>query len=149
MIFCFCLISCSFKSNTIKFTDTFGKEYKIRVPQKFGNNLHKSYYSDGSLEFEANYINGKPDGFVKYWLNNGILISTAQYQNGKLHGNWYRYHKNGNLAYEGKYFYGQLHGNEKYYHQNGNIKSSQEFKYGKDKTELYRFDINGKQIYQP
>lgn len=149
LICSFLAFSCSFKTQTVTFTDAAGKQYKIYVPRKIGRNTHSSYYPDGSVEFEAGYLNGRPDGVVKYWLQSGQLISVAQYENGKLHGHWYRYHDNGQLAYTGDYFFGELHGSEKYYHHNGNIKSSQEFEFGVEVSELVRFDSNGKLIYQP
>lgn len=146
---CIFFISCSYKTRTVTFTDINGKLYEIHVPRKLGRNIHKSYYPDGSIEFEARYYNGKPDGIVRFWLQSGQLISIAQYENGSLHGIWYRYHENGKLAYYGEYFYGDLHGSEKYYHENGNIKSVQEFKYGAEVSELIRIDSQGEQIYQP
>ena len=149
LICLFLTISCSFKTQTVTFTDGAGKQYKIFVPRKIGRNTHTSYYPNGSIEFEASYFNGKPDGVVKYWLQSGQLISVAQYENGKLHGSWYRYHENGKLAYSGDYFFGDIHGNEKFYHQNGNIKSSQEFQFGVQVSELIRFNSNGELIYQP
>ena len=106
-----------------------------------------SYYSNGKIEFSAEYINGKLDGLSKHWSEDGYLFSEAQYSNGKLHGYLRRYFPNGNLLAEINYFYGEKHGEEKWYYETGQLKSEQKFIYGLADGEIIRWHIDGSIIY--
>ena len=106
-----------------------------------------SYYSNGQMEFSAEYINGKLDGLSKHWSESGNLISETQYKNGKLHGFWKKYYSNQNILYETHYFHGQKHGKEKWYYENGQIKSEQTFQYGTPENDMMRWRPNGSILY--
>lgn len=142
--------SCS--KNTVKITervDSNGKIISIKLDEESGIELHKSYYFNGKLEYEAEMQNGIPDGISKFWGKEGNIINITNYENGKLHGNSIRYFKNGNISSKIEYFYGEIHGVSETYHENGKIKSHQKFEYGESISELLRFDNFGKRIYQP
>ena len=109
--------------------------------------VERSYFSNGIMEYEAEYVNGKLDGTSKVWLEDGTLYSVSQYSNDQPHGSWKIFHPNGNLMFEANYEYGQKHGYEKWYYENGNIKSEQEFNYGSIKSEIIRWQLNGILLY--
>ena len=69
----------------------------------FVNENRKEYYSNGQLEIEETYLNGRIDGERKIWYPNGILFCKQQFIEGVLDG-------------ESKWFYpsGQIY-DEEYY----------------------------------
>ena len=109
--------------------------------------VKQSFFSNGNLEYEAEYVNGKLDGASKVWLEDGTLYSISKYSNNQPHGIWKKIHPNGKLMFEVNYEYGQKHGVEKWYYDNGNLKSEQEFDFGISISEITRWNIDGTLIY--
>ena len=109
--------------------------------------IERSYFPNGNLEYEAEFVNEKLDGTSRVWSEDGILISISQYSNGKPHGSWKTFHRNNNLNYETTYFHNQKHGYEKWYYENGQLKSEQKFNYGKAATEVIRWNSDGSILY--
>ena len=109
--------------------------------------IERSYFSNGNIEYEAEFINGKLDGISRVWVEDGTLFSESEYSNGKPHGIWNRYHPNGSLMYEVYYEYGKKHGVEKWYYDNGQEKSEHKFNHGKPESEIIRWGSDGTLIY--
>ena len=109
--------------------------------------VERSYFSNGNLEYEAEFVNGKLDGTSKVWLEDGTLYSVSQYSNDQPHGTWKKFHPNGKLMFDVYYEYGQKHGNEKWFYENGSIKSEQEFDYGNPISGIIRWNIDGTLLY--
>ena len=109
--------------------------------------VKQSFFSNGNLEYEAEYVNGKLDGKSQVWLEDGTLYSISKYSNNQPHGIWKKFHSNGKLMFEVNYEYGQKHGVEKWYYENGNLKSEQEFDYDISISEITRWNIDGTLIY--
>ena len=109
--------------------------------------VKQSFFSNGNLEYEAEYINGRLDGTSKLWLKDGTLYSISKYSNNQPHGIWKKFHPNGKLMFEVNYEYGQKHGVEKWYYENGHPKSEQEFDFGISISEITRWNIDGTLIY--
>ena len=109
--------------------------------------VERSYFSNGNLEYEAEFVNGKLDGTSKVWLEDGTLYSVSQYSNDQPHGTWKKFHPNGKLMFDVNYEYGQKHGNEKWFYENGSIKSEQEFDYGNPISGIIRWNIDGTLLY--
>ena len=109
--------------------------------------VKQSFFSNGNLEYEAEYVNGKLDGASKVWLEDGTLYSISKYSNNLPHGIWKIFHPNGKLMFEVNYEYGQKHGVEKWYYDNGNLKSDQKFDSGISISEITRWNIDGTLIY--
>ena len=61
--------------------------------------VEQSYFSNGNLEYEAEFVNGKLDGTSKVWLKDGTLYSVSQYSNDQPHGAWKKFHPNGKLMF--------------------------------------------------
>ena len=55
------------------------------------------YYSDGTLWYKGNYIDGKPDGCWEEYWSNGILMNKGCYANGERTGYWRWYNIDGEL----------------------------------------------------
>ena len=109
--------------------------------------MEQFYFSNGNLEYEAEFVNGKLDGTSKVWLEDGTLFSVSQYSNDQPHGAWKRFHPNGKLMFAVNYEYGQKHGVEKWYYENGQVKSEQEFDYGNAHSGIIRWNFDGTLLY--
>ena len=107
----------------------------------------QSFFSNGNLEYETEFVNGKLDGKSQVWLEDGTLYSISKYSNNQPHGIWKKFHPNGKLMFEVNYEYGQKNGVEKWYYENGNLKSEQEFDFGISISEITRWNIDGTLIY--
>lgn len=109
--------------------------------------VERSYYQNGNLEYEAEFINGKLDGTSRVWSEDGTLYSKSEYSNGQPHGVWIIFYSNGTLMHEVQYEYGQKHGTEKWYYENEQLKSEQKFSYGKPVTDMIRWNPDGSILY--
>ena len=109
--------------------------------------VKQSFFSNGNLEYEAEFINEKLDGKSQVWLEDGTLFSISKYSNNQPHGIWKKFHPNGELMFEVNYEYRQKHGMERWYYDNGNLKSEQEFDFGISILEITRWNIDGTLIY--
>ena len=109
--------------------------------------VKQSFFSNGNLEYEAEFVNGKLDGTSKVWLEDGTLYSVSQYSNDQPHGAWKKFHQNGKLLFAVNYEYGEKHGTEKWYYENGQVKSEQEFEYGNAKSGIIRWNFDGTLLY--
>ena len=94
---------------------------EIKPNPRTQKEVQKSYFSNGNLEYEAEYVNGKLDGTSKVWLENGTLYSISKYSNNQPHGIWKKFHPNGKLMFEVNYEYGQKHGYGEYTYNDGSI----------------------------
>ena len=109
--------------------------------------VERSYYQNGNLEYEAEFINGKLDGTNRVWSEDGALYSKSEYSNGQPHGAWIIFHPNGALMHEVHFEYGLKHGAEKWYYENEQLKSEQNFGYGKPVTDMIRWNPDGSILY--
>ena len=109
--------------------------------------IKRSYFPNGNLEYEAEFINEKLDGTCRVWSEEGTLLSVSEYSNGQPHGVWKTFHSNEKLKYETTYFHNQKHGYERWYYENGQLKSEQKFSYGKSETEIVRWNVDGTILY--
>ena len=109
--------------------------------------VERYYFSNGNLEYEAEFINGKLDGTNRVWSEDGALYSKSEYSNGQPHGVWIIFHPNGALMHEVYFEYGLKHGAEKWYYENEQLKSEQNFGYGKPVTDMIRWNPDGSILY--
>ncbi len=109
------------------------------------------FYNDDKLKSKTQYVNGKKEGFEKYWFKNDSLAIERHYVNGLkigIHKGWwdngipsFEFHFNRNGEYDGvvKEWYksGQLYrsfnykdgkesGNQRLWKQDGSIKANYE-----------------------
>ena len=109
--------------------------------------IKRSYFPNGNIEYEAEYLNGKLDGLSRVWHKDGTLFSESEYSNGQPHGVWKKYFPNNNIMYEASYEFGNKHGNEKWFYETGRIKSEQNFINGNAKLDITRWKPDGTLIY--
>ena len=120
---------------------------KNKLSSTPNKDIESSYYQNGNLEYEAEYINGKLDGTSRFWSEDGSLVSEAEYSNGQPHGTWENFYPNGSVMHEVQYEFGQKHGNEKWYYENKQLKSEQKFSYGDTVNDIVRWNPDGTLIY--
>ncbi len=81
------------------------EEYFTMNGKKEG--IYKSYYNDGQLRAEVNYIDGLQQGIFKLYYINGQLWNEVNYINGLRQGILKSYHSNGQLWDELNYIDGK------------------------------------------
>ena len=123
----------------LNFVDTPAPQLPIQV--------ERSYFPNGNIEYEAEFINQKLDGTSRVWLEDGTLLSVSEYSNGQPHGIWKIFHPNEKLKYKTTYFHSQKHGYERWYYENSQLKSEQKFNYGNAETEIVRWNLDGTILY--
>tara|TARA_Y100001970_G_C14028192_1_gene747203 strand:+ start:229 stop:690 length:462 start_codon:yes stop_codon:yes gene_type:complete len=114
---------------------------------EINKDIKRSYFTNGNIEYEAKFLNGKLEGESRTWYKNGIIHTESQYNNGIPHGTWKKYHLDGSIMYEVQYIYGKKHGKEIWYYNNGQMKSLQKFNYDNPLEEIIRWEPNGDLLY--
>ena len=57
-----------------------------------------TYHSNGNVQSECNYVQGKEDGNYRVYRENGVPYYIGQYTDGKPSGTWEIYDALGNLV---------------------------------------------------
>jgi antitoxin component YwqK of YwqJK toxin-antitoxin module len=99
-------------------------------------------YSNGQLEIEANFKDGKEDGLVRMWYESGQLEFEGIFKDGKEDGlsrNWY---ENGQLKRETNYKDGEKEGLSREWYENGQLRKESYFKNG-DLKSIKTWDEDG------
>lgn len=99
---------------------------------------YKTWYSNGQIENQGNYADGKRAGNWKNWYSNGQLHEDINFKEDSLDGEFKKWHENGKKLIEGKYEFGNLVGKWQSWHDNGQLNADEN--YVNDKLE-------GKQSY--
>ncbi len=133
-IFLFCITGC----------------FKIQdknIESKNAKIVKKSFYENGNIEVESEFLNNQLYGISKRWSESGILLNKVEYMNGLVHGDWILYYPTGVIKQVTQYKFGKKHGFEKWFYQNSQLKSEIEYENDKPITNIVRFDENGNLIY--
>ena len=109
--------------------------------------VQRSYFPNGNLEYEAEFINEKLDGTSRVWSEEGTLLSVSEYTNDLPNGVWKTFYPNGSLMKNVQYEFGQKHGYEKWFYETGQLKSEHKFNYGEAVTEIIRWNPDGTILY--
>ena len=157
------------KRNTGKFLN--GKyiweDNKYYIGEYNNNNIPNGkgvkYYSNGNIQFEGYFMNGKFEGKGKYYYDDGDYF-IGEYKNGLRNGKGITYNKNGNLLTEGVYFSGKREGTGKNVYEDGvyyvgefknGLKNGKGIEYYPNENILYEgdflngnYDGNGKYFYE-
>lgn len=84
----------------------------------------KTYYSNGQLKSEGNYLNNLKEGVWKYYHQNGVLEQTGRYTRGLQEGEWRWYYDNQSLRLSEYYYRGERDGESVEYDFDGNVIAS-------------------------
>lgn len=137
----------------IDYTDDFGRytEYyhsgKVFAegPRAGTRNVgHWRFFSetDGTLQSEGDYDNGRKHGLWINYYPNGKISSRGYYENDQLSGMWEYFFENGNRKSSGLYSEGLKDGNWTTWNENGSVKS--EISLSEGKGEYREYYPNGK-----
>jgi antitoxin component YwqK of YwqJK toxin-antitoxin module len=107
----------------------------IKRFKKIGNKLKLSkledYYTNGQLESEKNYKDGKKDGLQRGWYENGQLEYEENYKDGKWNGLQRAWYENGQLKYEINYKDGNKDGLWRWFsYRDGQLEYEENYKDG-------------------
>lgn len=104
----------------------------------------RSYYEDGTLASEINYIDNRPIGVYRFYYPDGSLMEEGVWNDKHLTGSFKRYHSNGQLAQEFTFDEnGNRVGNQKYFYQNGVIQAEKQM--GPPEHFIVRYTEDGQQ----
>jgi hypothetical protein len=81
---------------------------------------YKTYFSDGKLQSDRNYKDGKLDGLSRFYEYNGAILSEINYKEGKPEGSSKQY-SNGKVESETNYSNGILNGKYVRYYPDGKL----------------------------
>ncbi|WP_461303343.1 toxin-antitoxin system YwqK family antitoxin [Aureisphaera sp.] len=79
-----------------------------------------TYYPNGQVTEELNFVNGSKEGENLYYSPDGVLLKKLKYGNDKLQGPAEYYDANGNVTIKGNYRSGKKHGLWQYF-KNGKL----------------------------
>lgn len=105
-----------------------------------------SYFDNGKLAREMEYINGSVVGAYRSYYYSGQLKFEAVYNSGKYHGKIREFYPNGELKSEDTYFYGELHGPSAKYFENGQLKEEVNYAYDLRHGTSVFYNEKGEQI---
>ena len=135
---------------------SYGKLLKLKTYNPSHNSIYeltdgkgyiKGYYSNGDLEYEAEYLNGEKNGKGKEYYDNGQIKFEGEYLNGKKTGKGKEYFRNGSLSFEGEYSNDEKNGCIKRYNADGKLIFDGEYLKGKKwKGKVYYMD--SEKIYE-
>ena len=84
----------------------------------------------GKLHYEANWVDGKPDGEERYYYPNGTLKATYKYKAGKKHGEFKTWYLNGTQQQFGTYIEGNRAGVFQTWDSEGKLVSEHVYRQG-------------------
>ena len=88
------------------------------------------YYSNGQKRYEGQLVNGRKEGFWKWWYDTGVVKNTKYYSDNKEEGESRFWHPNKQLGFRGSNIKGKLDGECIWWRENGDISSIMIFKNG-------------------
>jgi tetratricopeptide (TPR) repeat protein len=65
--------------------------------------FEKKYFDDGKVEFQATFVNGKPNGPYKAYFSDGTVKEEGSYKDGQLDGEGRAYYPGGKVSAEFTY----------------------------------------------
>lgn len=111
-----------------------------------------TYYPNGQIEYEWNYVNGGKHGIQKGWHENGTLSFEFNYVNDHMDGQQKSWYENGKLQSENNYKFTTPNRNclsarigwQREYYENGNLKEEEFYNEKTFEHEKYiRYRLNG------
>ena len=78
-------------------------------------------YPNGKTKSKEVFVNGKKEGFQKYYNESGVLVHSEEYKNGIRDGDFKNFHENGKINVKGIYRKGNPFGIWKIYDETFNL----------------------------
>lgn len=105
-----------------------------------------SYFNNGKVGREIDFVNGKFQGSYKEYYYTGQICEDLNYVDSERHGECKTYHSNGKLRDEMNYNRGNLHGTIKEYYTNGKLKKEATYLNNDYHGTYKKYDSSGKLI---
>ena len=118
----------------------------IPLPNETG--FIKTYFDNGKISREMEYVKGNVVGPYKSYYYSGAPKFEAVYRAGEYHGKVRDFYPNGELKSEKIYHFGALHGPARDFFENGQLKKEVNFVYDIRHGKSATFDEQGVQIKQ-
>lgn len=115
-------------------------EIKSTGPNRY---QRTSWYSNGQLKSQIDYVSGKMDGLFTLWDVNGHKVREGNLLHGVHDGLWLSWHENGQLATSVLYKNGLRDGKWENWHENGVKFREGEYINGKASGIMPIWDENG------
>lgn len=106
------------------------EEYFLKDGTKLLQGSYTSYYIDGQVKEQGNYLDNVPVGIWEYYYENGSIKMTGEIRDNQNYGHWKYFYENGNLSMEGELYEGKRDGVWQYYFENGALKTRGELDQG-------------------
>ena len=119
---------------------------KLSYQTRFGRikeGPFKVFSIDEKLYAEADFINGKLNGILKYYYLNNIVSSEEEYKDDKRNGMYKKYRSDGTLFYTCHYKDNNKDGEEIHWNRNGQMSVLINYKNGKRNGEYKEFTYDG------
>ena len=84
-----------------------------------GKDLIRYFSEEGSVIEQGIIVNGKYDGWVRWYYPSGKLLTTGFYRDSIPFGDWREYYIGSQLKAQYGFVDGAMHGSYTYYHENG------------------------------
>lgn len=107
---------------------------------------YKSYYKNGQLKQDGQYVNGAMGGIWKYYYETGQLKETVGFNNNAENGPYKAWHENGQLKAVGQYENENREGLWKVYHPNGVLEEQANYKNDWEEGLIEVYDSTGTKI---
>lgn len=101
---------------------------------------------DGKIETEADFFNGKKEGWTLRYYKNGRLKRKTWFRHNKAEGPQYGYYENGRLNYTDYYKDNKRQGNVYWYDDNGKLSSYAAYDIKGESFFYLKYDLSGKII---
>ena len=128
-------------------------EFTLTNSTNTSNKLHgnyKTFYPNGFIKTDLNYLNGKINGEVKFWFETGGINAEIIFLQGNKNGSWKLWNRFGQIIYEENYKNGKEHGVTQAWNNEGETIYQETWKDGKlenkkcfnenESTEINYFD---------
>ncbi len=115
-----------YPSNKLEMTGTYS-----RINPFIRNGKFKSYYKNGALKQETEYINDTINGYEIKYYEDGKIKSKKYFSNGVIDDKYKYWHENGNLFFVFNYKNGVLHDTINTFYPNGALRRVEIYNYGK------------------
>ncbi|MBL4905999.1 MAG: hypothetical protein COA50_08395 [Flavobacteriaceae bacterium] len=114
---------------TEKIVYSFGKKHGVR----------ESYYENGKVQFEDQFVKGVQQGISFQYRADGTKVYECPYVIGKKEGVKIEYERNGSISFKKNYKNGKLQGEYLQYNNDGKLVARTYYELGKQvgKTEWY------------
>ena len=102
-----------------------------------------TYFENGNLKMETNFLEGMKDGECKLYFEDGKLNEVRSYRNNEMHGTWLTFNNMGVKVAEASYKNGKKDGNWFVWDEDGSLKYELCYKDG-EKTGVWKsYDAMG------